>query len=618
MAERYFGYSHEEICAHLQKEYDNSRNFVNQKRTLFRERMKDYTNVSADKDKIYVRLIYSVMQTLLALQYEDKMNADFVGRQLWADEVANQLNALAEFDYEEMDMDTKNYKLEWDRLFYGVGILMFDHWDSIKKCPVYRRVSPLVWIPDCNPDDIDGEKYHQFELEVSMSYLESRKCYNLKKLWKTINEQIEQNKQQMHGNRALNTVVNLDNIPVNYCFTTLGGKKFFVLTGMGNSVVLEMFQIDAVMEEEKKDARNIKFPVFTFHYSPLDYDPFGVSVPDLLADKQRAMQLLLNLEKTKAWQAAFGGIYAVDTNRVNINDLTRPSTTTRYISLKGWDLTNAVVEIPRSRPDQDVAMVQWQIKQQATLDIWLDERSLGVGGWANITATENQRIQKNANLKQILNTKLKNNSWKRFWADWYKRYYENFTWTDQKNIIINTKVSMRPIVIKRKDIVSWYDLDVKIVSTSEREAEREKEKMTFPLVLQTIVNDPSTPLVSKRMALRKNARLHGATNEEAMMYFPADGIELQALNNVELLNNNVLPDVREASIDPFTHRIIAHRAINTKAKFAYIEALTMLEIRLWQQQYATQWGNGQWMMNQIANRAMQQPEQEASSLQDLK
>jgi hypothetical protein len=46
--------------------------------------------------------------------------------------------------------------------------------------------------------------------------------------------------------------------------------------------------------------------------------------------------------------------------------------------------------------------------------------------------------------------------------------------------------------------------------------------------------------------------------------------------------------------------------------------LTMLEIRLWQKQYATQWGNGQWMMNQIANRAMQQPEQEASSLQDLK
>lgn len=82
MAERYFGYSHDEICAHLQKEYDNSKNFVNQKRTLFRERMKDYTNVSADKDKIYVRLIYSVMQTLLALQYEDRMNADFVGRQL--------------------------------------------------------------------------------------------------------------------------------------------------------------------------------------------------------------------------------------------------------------------------------------------------------------------------------------------------------------------------------------------------------------------------------------------------------------------------------------------------------------------------------------------------------
>lgn len=617
MAERYYGNSHEDVCKQLQKEYQQSYNFVNQKRQLFRDRLKDYTNVSLDKDKIYVRLIYSVMQTLLAIQYEDRLTADFVGRQLWADDVASQLNSLAEFDFDEMELDVKWLKLERDRLFFGVGILVFDHWDAVKKHAVYRRASPLVWVPDCNPDDIDWDKYHQFELEVSMDYLKSRGCYNLAKLEKGLIEQEkESSKQAYHSNRALTTQVNTDNIPVRYCFTNIGWDKFFIISALWNSVILEMTKLDAVLEEEKKNKRNIEFPVFVFHYSPLDYDPFGVSVPDLLADKQRALQLLLNLEKTKARQAAYGGIYAVDTNRINMNDLTRPSTTTRYIGIKWGDLTNAVVEIPRSRPDQDVAMVAQQIKQQASLDISIDERSLGISGWANITATENQRIQKNANLKQILNTRVKYNTWKRFWKDWYRRYYENFKRTDEKNIIINTKVSMKPIVVKRKDIVSGYDLDIKIVSSAEKEAEREKERTTFPIVLQTILSDPSTPQVSKKMALRKNARLNGATHEEAMVRFPADAIELQASDNVELLNNNVMPNIRDVT-DPFTHRIISHRAINTKAKFAYIEALKMLEIKNGVKQYSTQQGNDSGMINQMVNATMNQPEQWASSLLDI-
>lgn len=96
-----------------------------------------------------------------------------------------------------------------------------------------------------------------------------------------------------------------------------------------------MEKIEPVFEEEKKDKRNIEFPIFTFHYSPLEYDPYGVSIPDLLGDKQRAMQLLMNLEKTKARQAAHGSMFGVDTTKVNINDLTRPATTTRYVKVKG-------------------------------------------------------------------------------------------------------------------------------------------------------------------------------------------------------------------------------------------------------------------------------------------
>lgn len=90
----------------------------------------------------------------MALQYSDEMTVEFVGRQLGADMIAEQLENLARFDFEEMEMDKLSYNVEWDRLFFGVGILVFDHWDTVKKVPIYRRMNPLTWIPDLNPDDL--------------------------------------------------------------------------------------------------------------------------------------------------------------------------------------------------------------------------------------------------------------------------------------------------------------------------------------------------------------------------------------------------------------------------------------------------------------------------------
>lgn len=169
---------------------------------------------------------------------------------------------------------------------------------------------------------------------------------------------------------------------------------------------------------------------------------------------------------------------------------------------------------------------------------------------------------------------------RRFWKDWYRRYYDNFKWNDKKNIVLNTKVSTRPLTIKRKDIITGYDIDVKVVSKAEQEANRQEERTMFAVQLQLMLQDPSLPSISRKMALRKNARLNGMTHEEAMLFVPADVNEELAMDHVDILNDNELPDIREAAQDPFTFRVIAHRAIPTKAKFAYIEALKLLERQL--------------------------------------
>lgn len=69
-------------------------------------------------------------------------------------------------------------------------------------------------------------------------------------------------------------------------------------------MIIKKEEIKPVFDEEKDKPELIKYPVFTYHYSPVHNDPFGVSVPDLLSDKQHAQQLFLNLQKIKAEHSA--------------------------------------------------------------------------------------------------------------------------------------------------------------------------------------------------------------------------------------------------------------------------------------------------------------------------
>lgn len=71
-----------------------------------------------------------------------------------------------------------------------------------------------------------------------------------------------------------------------------------------------------------------------------------------------------------------------------------------------------------------------------------------------------------------------------------------------------------------------------------------------------------------------------------MVWYPPTPSERIAMQHVEYLNDNQLPPdaIRTAAVDVDTFLTIAHRAIPTKAKFAYITALEDLAIALPQQQ----------------------------------
>ena len=102
----------------VKTEYNQSRNVVQNKRLLFRDRRKLYNDQTKNNDKVSVNLIYSNIQALMALSYTDDLIVKFVGREYSDVNQADIRTKMAEFDKEEMNLSLINYSVRRNKYFY--------------------------------------------------------------------------------------------------------------------------------------------------------------------------------------------------------------------------------------------------------------------------------------------------------------------------------------------------------------------------------------------------------------------------------------------------------------------------------------------------------------------
>ena len=617
------GVNEQELKQIVLQEKQSSFQAIKNKRELFLNRYALYNNISDSDNKIYVRLIRSTIQTLLGIYYTDDISVTFSGRQLWDDEMVETYQNLAKFDQEEMEMAILNYDVQWDRLFYGVGIRVFDYWDKLREAPVYRTIDPLSWYPDPKAH-IRNHRFHGFDLELADHEITTDIYYNVDQIKNTVEQELDNADKRRKEVRELqddiekNGVVNPVYAVYNH-FTTINGDKYLITLANDGDLVIRCEKIEAVYEEEKSNPNEIKFPVILNFYEPVKSDPFGICIPDLLEDKQKAEQLFLNLNRIKAENEAWGDLFLVDTSAIkNINDLKLPRKWPKYIKADMTRNPNPIREVDKSRIKSDAYNMAEIIRQQWSEDIGIDERTMWVSTQTWVTATENQRAQKNANVRLLLGNKI--NQWgeKQFWRDWLRQYYKNFDNNSEKNIKLNNAFGSTLFTVKRKDIATAYDIDIKIINRSEEEETKQKEKAAFVLISQMVLQDPEASRISKLFAKRNLARVNGMSREQRNVLF-ADPIEEQAKEYLLLLNNNkkVVFDWSE-EIDPLSYLIVCTRAMDTDAKFEAIEHLK----NVWfsqnrakmQQPTQNLWAVG----NIAASQMLQQPsEQDAVSLQDI-
>lgn len=557
------------LLEQVRNEYQSSISATQSKREFFMMNKKLYLNNENQDKKILSKYIWATVQTLRSLQTSDRSIVEFSWRQIGDETYTHNLNKVAKFDYEEMGLPAKRLQAYEDKYLYGCSIEAFIGRDNDLNVPITTVIDPMVWVPDINPDPISWPRFHWFEFVASKNSLSPQAHYNQWALAKIVETQrkwaLDRAVNEWARHRDINNYY--DNNPwlqIYHHYTTFNGKKYHVTTDMDFTQVIRCVSLKSRNKREENDNRHIPFPVVVRNWIPLRYDPWGVNIFDILADKQMTMQLFDNLARIKAEYEALWDIFLVDPEAVpDLSALRKPSTWPKFIPGKSWWIT----PVPKGAVASDVWQLRDRIQQNATLDIGLDERSMGVSPASNMTATENQRVQSNANLRILLWMKADVEAEKQFWRLWYRYYTLYFNENKKKLFMLTNDLWDDYFTLRKSDFVGQNNVDVKVVLSSELEEEREKKKLWFMALYGSMIQDQSLSWASMQYIKRKSLELNGISKDEAKRIYPHTAEEEQALIDIQMLNRDQeLPPIENIEEDHLTYIMIYDQAKDTPAK----------------------------------------------------
>lgn len=621
------GMSKNDILAQVSQEVKISTDYVSSRRQQFRDRLALYNNQRKQKDKIGILTLYTTINTLLAVSYTDEMTVEFTARKFANAQFAQNANSVAEFDHEEMNLAEISYYTQWDKYFYGVGLRDVSTFNTTTNTPIVKTLSPLCWLPDpatgSNFKQGYTGRFYGFEVERSKEEMEEENgFFNVENISisKPNSEQqsTKSAEQEAHGvnpsddsSLKNNTIYQID------WFTHLknenGGTSKYLLTVSADCKELfRIEKIEPVTAEEKKDESLVPWPLVTNYYSPQRNNPFGVSVGDLVEDKQRAKSVLANLRIGKEKSALYP-MYLYNTRAIrNRRDLDFGFNKAIGANLKeNEQLNNVLMPIAKDGNTSSTFAQEQSLDAENNLATGADSMRAGVMSSQSNTATEVQQVTMNAQTRFLLGYRI--NIWgeKHFWRLWYRLYRQFFSQTQEKIVRLQSGFGIRYTKITRKDFITVEDPDVSIISKTELRSRKDKERMAFSQIVPLLLQDPKKPDASKNYAMRYLLKLNDLANEVIDILVPDSPGEQRAKVENELLSRNISAELM-LDDDHLSHMIIHSAAEDSEAKFAHIEAHRQAYILSGQQEKAAQMAmqamtasqaQGSMAVNSIQNQA---------------
>lgn len=539
-------------------------------------RLKLYNNQRRDKEAVGDPLLFTIHQTVLASLYNDQLQASFMGREEGDADVAENLGDLAEFDYDEMGKDEIDYYWDWDALFFGRGLLMMYDFDREIMAPIPENIDPMTFLRDPRAKSVNGDRrgrralrFFGREVRLTINEIKTAKVYFNYAGLKSDSTDLKSYFDEAERLRAL--AQGRDNVER---FKGLKGENadFRVLEwhtyykGKRIMVTLADNRKRIIRYHEYPKTLGSIWPLVDRPLFPMSNDWDGVSIPDLVEDKQRARAVLQNLG-LKGAKSNVHPMYLYDTTRIkNRNDLNFGFN--KFIGVDG-NPSGSVITMPKDSLKQEVSYILDLLDQNAQRATATPDMQQGNITSQKRTLGELELVNKKVDTRYSLSARVFGWSEKRFWRMWYLRYKENFVdGIDEKVIRISGALgySWRPL--RRSNIIAEVDPDIKIESKIVAEAKRYNDLQAFTPVITIAATDPNSNM---RYAQKHLAKLSGMKKDEIDLLYPPVAEELRAQDENKLLEEDTIVEVH-ATDDHRIHLEQHNKLSDTPAKYAHINA----------------------------------------------
>lgn len=590
---------YEELATQIRAEYNLSWSHQKPKKDEAEVRLKLYNNQKRDKKAVGDTTMFTIQQTIVASLYVDRLDSQWTGKEEGDDDVAENLNNLAENDYSDMEKDIMDYDWIWDSCFFGRGLVSMEEYIREPKKNIYLPlpyvIDPIPFLRDPFATSVNGDRkargscrFFGYEMKMTKSEMQEHshifKETDYKELrfgsgtHSILKDAIEA-RTQAQGLQSLNKKESEELLGANAQYDITLWYTHYEKDGVVKKVKVWLANDrDKVVGLQELDKEY--WPIIDRPLYPTSHDWDGTSIPDLTEDKQRARAAAQNLG-LNAMKADLYPMYIYDSNKVtNKKDLKFAFNKFIPVDARGETIAGAIAPLIKARPNMQLLdFIYNSLDISAQKATATPEIQQGQLSQQQRTLGEINIVASKVDTRYSLSAKIFGWSERRFWQHWYWSYKENFKGgIDKKVLRIEGAFGAKWRPLKKDDIIARIDPDVKIESRVLSRANQLEERQALTAYFSLALQEPTA---NRRWGLKKLAKLNGLKKDEIDRLFPPVVDERIAEEQNDLLNKNKpVPVLRED--DHNIHLEVHAKAKETDATFAHIrthvEALSVKKV----------------------------------------
>jgi len=582
------GVDRQALQQQVQSEYDVAWKHQKPKKDELQVRLKLFNNQKRDKDAVGDTTMFTIFQTVLASLYNDKLMVDFRGREDGDEETADNLNAMALADYDDMEKDVLDYNWIWSTCFAGRGLVLMEEFerdpDNNIFYPLPENIDFITWLRDPAATSVNGDRGGKGAMRFGGSEIKMTKGEMMEHPWIDKGIKFEDIKYGSSTYSLLEDAVTARDDAQNN--QNVNKEKEALLGVNAQYTITQWFthaevngkikKVKVWLANDRSKIIGVKvlkrdyWPILDRPLYPSSHDWDGTSIPDLTEDKQRARAIAQNLG-LKAMKADLYPMYVYDTNKVK-NKADLDFDYNKFIGIDataGESVANAVTPLIKNRPNmQLLEFIYLSLDASAQKATATPDIKMGMQSQQDRPLGETNLVAAASDTRYSLGAKVFGWSEKRFWQFWYNMYKDNFADDiDEKVLRVVGAFGAKWRPLSKKDIICRLDPDIYIESQVVSRAKDMEDRAILTPFYTSALQEPTA---NRRYIWKEWARMNGKKKDEIDRMFPPTIDERIAEDQNILLNEDKLVPVLPED-DHMVHLEIHAMAKETNASKAHIK-----------------------------------------------